>query len=90
MTSWMRRHGLAVAGSVAAVALVAAGCGNNGGGSSSSSSPGITKTTVKIGSHTPLTGPAAPGYSEIAPASKAFFEYLNAQGGINGDRKSVV
>jgi ABC-type branched-subunit amino acid transport system substrate-binding protein len=84
MTSWMRRHGLAVAGSVAAVALVAAGCGNNGGGSSSSSSPGITKTTVKIGSHTPLTGPAAPGYSEIAPASKAFFEYLNAQGGING------
>jgi ABC-type branched-subunit amino acid transport system substrate-binding protein len=83
MTRWMHRRGLALAGGVAAAALLAAGCGNSGGGGSSSS-PGITDTTVKIGGHTPLTGPAAPGYSEIAPAAKAFFEYVNAQGGING------
>ena len=66
-----------------------------GAGSSSSSSaaltasaPGITATTITIGSHQPLTGPAAPGYSEIAPASAAYFAYVNANGGVNG-RKVV-
>src|SRR6202167_3151757 len=52
------------------------------------SAPGITPTTITIGSHQPLTGPAAPGYSEIAPASAAYFAYVNAHGGIYG-RKIV-
>src|SRR6266581_2922035 len=65
-----------------------------GSGSSSSSSaltasaPGITPTQILIGSHQPLTGPAAPGYSEIAPASAAYFAYVNAHGGVYG-RKIV-
>ena len=62
------------------------------GGSSSAaltaSAPGITATTITIGSHQPLTGPAAPGYSEIAPASAAYFNYVNAHGGVYG-RKIV-
>jgi ABC-type branched-subunit amino acid transport system substrate-binding protein len=78
---------LGVAGCLTAAVLVASGCG---GGSSSSSSPGVTKTTVLIGSHQPLTGPAAPGYSEIAPAAKAFFQYLNAQGGVNGRKINLI
>jgi ABC-type branched-subunit amino acid transport system substrate-binding protein len=52
------------------------------------SAPGITATTITIGSHQPLTGPAAPGYSEIAPASAAYFAYVNANGGVYG-RKIV-
>jgi branched-chain amino acid transport system substrate-binding protein len=48
------------------------------------SAPGITATTITIGSHQPLTGVAAPGYSEIAPASNAYFQYVNANGGIYG------
>ncbi|MGH3218191.1 MAG: ABC transporter substrate-binding protein [Streptosporangiaceae bacterium] len=52
------------------------------------SAPGITPTTILIGSHQPLTGPAAPGYDEIAPASTAYFDYVNAHGGIYG-RKIV-
>jgi branched-chain amino acid transport system substrate-binding protein len=52
------------------------------------SAPGITATTITIGSHQPLTGPAAPGYSEIAPASAAYFDYVNANGGVYG-RKIV-
>src|SRR5580692_9828397 len=48
------------------------------------SAPGITPTSILIGSHQPLTGPAAPGYSEIAPASAAYFDYVNAHGGIYG------
>lgn len=50
--------------------------------------PGITPTQILIGSHQPLTGPAAPGYSEIAPASAAYFAYVNAHGGVYG-RKIV-
>jgi branched-chain amino acid transport system substrate-binding protein len=62
-------------------------------GSSSSaaltaSAPGVTATTITIGSHQPLTGPAAPGYSGIAPASNAYFQYVNANGGVYG-RKIV-
>src|SRR5512146_2183270 len=52
------------------------------------SAPGITPTSILIGSHQPLTGPAAPGYSEIAPASNAYFQYVNAHGGVFG-RKIV-
>jgi branched-chain amino acid transport system substrate-binding protein len=61
--------------------MVAAACG---GGSSSASAPGVAATSITIGSHQPLTGPAAPGYSEIAPATKALFDYVNAKGGVNG------
>ena len=67
-----------------------AASGSTASGSSSSSSaltasaPGITPTTITIGSHQPLTGPAAPGYSEIAPASNAYFQYVNAHGGVYG------
>ena len=83
----------AIVAAAAAVAMIAAGCGGSSGSSSSSgaataSAPGITATQILIGSHQPLTGPAAPGYSEIAPAANAYFQYVNAHGGVNG-RKIV-
>ena len=68
---------------VAACSSSSSSSSSPGAGSSSSSSsssaaltasaPGITATQITIGSHQPLTGPAAPGYSEIAPASAAYF-----------------
>jgi ABC-type branched-subunit amino acid transport system substrate-binding protein len=62
--------------------------GSTGGSASSApltaSAPGITASSITIGSHQPLTGPAAPGYSEIAPASNAYFKYVNANGGVYG------
>jgi ABC-type branched-subunit amino acid transport system substrate-binding protein len=85
---------MAPAAIVSVVALAAAACGGGGSSSSSSSSssggantasaPGITATTITIGSHQPLTGVAAPGYDEIAPSSKALFDDVNAHGGVNG------
>jgi ABC-type branched-subunit amino acid transport system substrate-binding protein len=75
----LKSHKALAVGVTFVVAAAIAGCG-----SSSSSTPGVTATSVTFGSHQPLTGPAAPGYSEIAPASQAFFNYLNANGGING------
>jgi ABC-type branched-subunit amino acid transport system substrate-binding protein len=82
-----------------AAAFTVAACSSGGSsspaaGSNSSSAaltasaPGITATTITVGSHQPLTGPAAPGYSEIAPAANAYFSYVNANGGVFG-RKIV-
>jgi ABC-type branched-subunit amino acid transport system substrate-binding protein len=68
---------------VLAGAMVIAGCGSSSSGGSSSA-PGVTATSITFGTHQPLTGPAAPGYSEIAPASQAFFDYVNAHGGVFG------
>jgi branched-chain amino acid transport system substrate-binding protein len=81
---------------VAALGVAACSSSSSSSASSSTSSstaltasaPGITPTTITIGSHQPLTGPAAPGYSEIAPASAAYFAYVNANGGVYG-RKIV-
>ena len=85
---------LAAAAGIAAVAMVVAACSSGGSTSSSptssstsgsaltASAPGITPTSILIGSHQPLTGVAAPGYSEIAPAANAYFQYVNAHGGV--------
>ena len=43
-------------------------------GPNTASAPGITATEVKIGSHQPLTGVAAPGYSEIANHPELAFD----------------
>jgi branched-chain amino acid transport system substrate-binding protein len=58
--------------------------GGSGGGGVGGDATGVTDTSIKIGTHMPLTGPAAPGYSEIPTGAKAYFDYVNAQGGING------
>ena len=91
-----QRAGLPALAAVAALAMVVSACSSGGSGSGSgsksgaltASAPGITATTITIGSHQPLTGVAAPGYDEIAPASNAYFQYVNAHGGIDG-RKIV-
>jgi len=93
-----QRVNLAALAGIAAISMMVAGCSSGGSSGSSSSgsssspltasAPGITKTQILIGSHQPLTGVAAPGYDEIAPASNAYFQYVNAHGGIYG-RKIV-
>lgn len=50
--------------------------------------PGVTTGEIVLGTHQPLTGPAAPGYSKISAATKAYFDYVNANGGVYG-RKIV-
>ncbi len=83
----VRSRLLAGAATAATLALVVAACGSS---SSSSSVPGVTSTSITFGTHQPLTGPAAPGYSEIAPASQAFFDYVNAHGGVYGRKIHLI
>jgi ABC-type branched-subunit amino acid transport system substrate-binding protein len=75
----------AIVAMAAASALALTACGSSGGSSSSAASaPGVTANSILLGSTQPLTGVAAPGYSEIAPSAQAYFNYVNANGGING------
>src|SRR3954463_7418839 len=72
---------------VLAALLLAAGCSNGNGnssGGSSSNTPGVTDSEILVGTHQPLTGPAAAGYSKISAATKAYFDYVNANGGVYG------
>ena len=76
---------LAAPAAVAVVGLALAGCSTPQGGSGSDGAvPGVTEDTVTIGTHHPLTGPAAAGYAPISAATSAYFDYLNENGGIHG------
>jgi len=45
--------------------------------------PGVTSSSIKIGGTFPLTGPASL-YKTIPVAEKAYFDYINDHGGVNG------
>jgi branched-chain amino acid transport system substrate-binding protein len=85
----VRRRRLIAAAVTAGVAVAAVGCGSSSS-SGGSSAPGVTANSITFGTHQPLTGPAAPGYSEIAPASQAFFDYVNAHGGVFGRKLHLI
>ena len=51
---------------------------------------GVSATEIKLGMTLPLTGTASLGYNKIPGAAKAYFDYLNANGGINGRKVTLV
>jgi branched-chain amino acid transport system substrate-binding protein len=86
-SSSIRRRSATWGAQLAVAALFVGACGGGSGANgttNTASAPGITATDITIGSHQPLTGPAAPGYSEISKASNAYFQWLNAHGGVYG------
>jgi len=51
---------------------------------------GVTDTEILIGTHQPLTGPAA-AYSQISAATTAYFDYINeTEGGVNGRKIKLL
>ena len=72
-----------VLGAAASVALATAA-------PAAAADPGVTAKEIVIGTTTALTGPASPGYKDIAPAAKAYFDYVNANGGIYGRKIKYV
>lgn len=51
---------------------------------------GVYPQRVVIGTTTPLSGPASPGYLYIPQAAQAYFDYVNKSGGINGRKIDFV
>ncbi len=85
MKTWMKRVALTTCACATATSLVACGAGaERAGDGGAESSVGVTDTSIKIGGHFPLTGVAAPGYSEIPVGHQAYYDYVNKQGGVNG------
>jgi branched-chain amino acid transport system substrate-binding protein len=66
----------------AAIALVALALAASAG-AMPAADPGVTSTSVLLGGTVPLTGEAA-AFGTVAPGAKAYFDYVNAKGGVNG------
>src|SRR5947209_2436101 len=69
------------------LAVVAVCVSVSAGYAATTATPGVTASTVTIGGTFPLTGPAQL-YGLIPKAENAYFQYVNAHGGVNG-RKIV-
>jgi ABC-type branched-subunit amino acid transport system substrate-binding protein len=52
--------------------------------------PGVTATEIKLGVSTPLTGSAGLAYGKVPGAMKAYFDYINANGGVYGRKIKLV
>ena len=46
--------------------------------------PGVTKDTIVLGMSSAQSGAASPGYNKVGPAMRAYFNYINEKGGVNG------
>jgi branched-chain amino acid transport system substrate-binding protein len=84
-----RTRKLAVLTSVLALTALAGACGAGGKddddeGGGGAAEVGVTDDSIAIGGTFPLTGVAAPGYSEIPTGAQAYFDYVNAAGGVHG------
>ncbi len=86
------RKRIGIIAAVLATSLIAGACSSSSStsGSGGATAPGVTATSITIGATTPLTGPAAPGYDEIAAASNAVFKWANATGGVNGRQINYI
>jgi ABC-type branched-subunit amino acid transport system substrate-binding protein len=76
-----------------AAALVLTACGNassggGGGGGGSRETQGVSDNEIKVGGLAALTGPLGNQYAGAVDGVKAYFDMVNAAGGVNG-RKLV-
>lgn len=78
-----RRVG-AAAGLAMVTVLVASGCAGASGGSDSSSAPGVTAKTIVVGSLATETGALSSGFGDIVHGVEAYFDMVNAEGGVDG------
>src|ERR1700733_4158465 len=70
--------GIAVAG-VTALAPAEAGAAAAAG-----SAPGVTSNSITVGTISTQTGTLASNFSSLIYGEKAYYQYINAQGGVNG------
>jgi branched-chain amino acid transport system substrate-binding protein len=84
--STLRLGWISSAALLLAVPLLIAACGSNG----PTETPGVTDTEIKLGTHFPLSQNPAAAYAPIAYGMDAFFDYINAQGGIYGRKINFI
>jgi ABC-type branched-subunit amino acid transport system substrate-binding protein len=87
MRRWTRKLTVVTAALTSGALVAACGAGESreeSGGSGGASDVGVTDDKIVVGAHFPLTGVAAPGYSEIPSGHQAYYDFVNANGGVNG------
>ncbi|MBI5161106.1 MAG: ABC transporter substrate-binding protein [Micrococcales bacterium] len=76
------RGAAALVGAGALLAL--AGCASTSAAAVDIAAPLGAGKTVVFGAHAPLTGPLGPQWKRITGATRAWFDYVNSRGGVNG------
>ena len=71
-------------------ALLLVACGGKEGGGSTKEVPGVTDTEIKLGTHFALSQSPAAAYDPIIYGMRAYFDYINDQGGVNGRKITLL
>ncbi len=79
---------------VAVVGAALAGCSSSkeeaSGETPRAAVPGVTDSQILLGTHMPLSNTPAASWGVVADGMKAYFEYVNSQGGINGRKIKLI
>lgn len=83
------RHGLraltavALMGTLIGTAIVTTSA-SAGAAATASTAPGVTSNSITVGTISTQTGTLASNFSSLIYGERAYFNYINAQGGVNG------
>src|SRR5271163_1805132 len=84
------RHGCkalttaALLGTMLAAAIVTMSGASAGAAAATSSAPGVTSNSITVGTISTQTGTLASNFSSLIYGERAYYDYINAQGGVNG------
>ncbi len=77
-------------GAVAVLGLTLTACSSSSpSAGGAGSAPGVTSSEIRVGSLATVTGPLSSGFGEIVDGVRAYFDMVNAEGGVDG-RKLVL
>jgi branched-chain amino acid transport system substrate-binding protein len=74
----------ALLGTMLAAAVVTTSGGAAGAAAATSSAPGVTSNSITVGTISTQTGTLSANFSSLIYGEKAYYDYINAQGGVNG------
>lgn len=52
--------------------------------------PGVTPTQINTGAISTLTGPIASNFESLVPGIRAYFDWINSEGGVNGRKLKLA
>jgi branched-chain amino acid transport system substrate-binding protein len=76
--------GVALLGALLATALVTTTGGVAGAAAATGAAPGVTSNSITVGTISTQTGTLASNFSSLIYGERAYYDYINAQGGVNG------
>jgi branched-chain amino acid transport system substrate-binding protein len=71
-------------GAMLVVGILTTTAGGAGAAASTGSAPGVTSNSITVGTISTQTGTLAANFSSLIYGEKAYYAYINAQGGVNG------